>query len=226
MFGDNSLVAMEIPSLEVIDLLPSNWLPQTFGDLTAIHSDTVSEKNFVYLGTSEGVFIVLDIMESMIRVCDFQLSKSDFGFSSKEVSISDIQLCPKDEKFVAVGFEGGDLEEGHVVIYDFVKHKVHKSFNLPSISSMAWHHLGEVLYAGTRNGELYSINVEKNSCLKIWTAEDEVISNGDDDGEDTIVAIRRLSWLAPQKDDEEGCLFLLIGMILLFDYPFPLAILN
>ena len=63
--GDNSIVAMELPSLEVVDLLSSSWLPETFGDITAVHCDTVGEKNFVYLGTSEGVFIALDVMDSM-----------------------------------------------------------------------------------------------------------------------------------------------------------------
>lgn len=210
VFGDNSMVAMELPSLEVVDLLSSSWLPRTFGDITAVHCDTVGEKNFVYLGTSEGVFIVLDVMESMIRVCEFQLSKADFGLGSKDVSISDIQISPKDEKFIAVGFEGGDLDEGYVVIYDLVKHKVHKSFTVPSVSTMAWHHSGDFLYAGTRKGELYIINVEKSTCLKTWSAEDELISS-EDDGEEAWAAIRRISWLAPQKEDEEGCLFLMLG---------------
>lgn len=210
VFGDNSIVAMELPSLEVVDLLSSSWLPRTFGDITAVHCDTVGEKNFVYLGTSEGVFIVLDVMESMIRVCEFQLSKADFGLGSKEVSISDIQISPKDEKFIGVGFEGGDFDEGYVVIYDLVKHKVHKSFPVPSVSTMAWHHSGDFLYAGTRKGELYIINVEKSTCLKTWSAEDELISS-EDDGEEAWAAIRRISWLAPQKEDEEGCLFLMLG---------------
>lgn len=212
VFDDNSVVAMELPSLEVVDLLSSSWLPRTFGDITAIHCDFISEKNFVYLGTSEGVFIVLDVMESMIRVCEFQLSKADFGLALKEVSISDIQVCPKDDRFVAVGFEGGDLEEGHVVIYDFVKHKVHKSFTLPSISAMAWHHGGEFLYVASRNGQLFIINVEKGTWMKVWTAENEVICCDEEDMF-TSVTIRRLSWLAPQKDDDDddGCLFLLLA---------------
>lgn len=216
-FGDNSIVAMELPTLEVIDLLSSSWLPQTYGDITAVHCDAIGEKNFVYLGTSEGVFIVLDVLETMIRVCEFQLAPTDFGLAGKSVSITEIQMCPKDERYVAVAFEGGDLDEGYVVIYDFTKHKVHRQFTLPAVGTLVWNHTGEQLFAGTRRGQIYVVNPEKNTCQKMWTADDEVLGGGDDDddGIDTV-SIRKLSWLAPQDNDGEGCLFLLLGTVLVW----------
>lgn len=148
-FGNNSLVLMELPSLEVIDLLNSDWLSPKYGDLTALHCDTPSEKNFVYVGTSQGVLIVIDILETSIRICDYQLKLSDFGLSDQSLSISDIQSCPKDEKFIAVGFDGDFVESGHIVIFDLVKRKVHRQFSTSAVSSMVWHHQGEILYAGT-----------------------------------------------------------------------------
>ncbi len=147
VFGDNSIVIMELPSLEVIDLLPPSWLPSKLGDITAIHADLPSEKNFVYIGTSEGSLQVLDVMESAIRVCDFTLNRNELGISGS-FAISDIQSCPKDERYIAIALDGSSVDSGYVIIFDFVKNKVHKSFKTKAIASLYWHHLGEVLFAG------------------------------------------------------------------------------
>lgn len=148
VFGDNSIVVMELPSLEVIDLLPPAWLPSKLGDITSIHADLPCEKNFVYIGTSEGSLQVLDVMESAIRVCDFTLHRNELGISGS-FSISDIQSCPKDERYLAIALDGASVDSGYVIIFDFVKSKVHKSFKTKAIASLSWHHLGEVLFAGT-----------------------------------------------------------------------------
>ncbi len=118
-FGDNSLVVMELPTLEVIDLLrSSSWMNPKWGDITAIHCDMPNEKNFIYVGTSEGYLTVLDVMESAVRVCDFELTTSDFSLQGQSFSISDIQSCPKDERFLVIGFDGGNANCGAVVVYD------------------------------------------------------------------------------------------------------------
>jgi len=139
---------MELPSLEVIDLLEPSWLSSKAGDITAIYADLPSEKNFVYVGTSEGTVQVLDVMESAIRICDFPLGRNELGLSGTSFSVSDIQLCPKDERYLAIGLDGASTEEGCVVVYDFLKSKVHKTFRTKSVASIYWHHLGEVLFAG------------------------------------------------------------------------------
>jgi WD40 repeat protein len=146
-FGDNSLVVMELPTLEVIDLLPPSWLSShRCGDITAIHCDAPSEKNFVYVGTSEGYLTVLDVMESAVRICDFELNLTDFGLQGQSLSISDIESCPKDERYLAVGFDG--VDNGAIVVYDLVKHKILKQFQTHGISALQWHQAGEVLFAG------------------------------------------------------------------------------
>ena len=146
-FSDNSLVAMDLPTLEVIDLLPSSWLPLCYGDLSALHSDLYGEKNFVYLGTTEGLVFVLELTETALRICDYQITKVNLGISNKSVTIADLQLSPKDEKYLAIGLDGET--EGFVMIYDLNKQKISKQYTTPTaISSLVWHHSGDILYAG------------------------------------------------------------------------------
>ncbi len=209
-FADNSIVIMELPTLEIIDLLEPSWLSSRHGDISSIYCDLPSEKNFVYIGTTEGYLNVLDVMESAIRICDFELSSSsDLGLTGQSMSISDIQSCPKDERYLAIGLEGGSTESGAIVVYDLVKHKVHKMFKTAGISSMHWHHFGEILYAGTRTGEVIAVNVEKTNPFTVWKAKEELV---DEDDDSCAISIRRISWLAPQTEEEdEGCLFAMIA---------------
>jgi WD40 repeat protein len=210
-FCDNSMVVMELPTLEIIDLLKPTWMHSKWGDITAVHCDAVSEKNFVYIGTSDGYLTVLDVMEGSIRICDFELNLTDMGLQGmSSFSVSDIQSCPKDERYLAIGFDGTTKSQGAVVVYDLVKHKVHKQFKTASISTLQWHHLGEILYAGTSTGEILVINPEKNICISAWNAKDEKIED-DEHGESSEGFIRRISWLPPQTDGTEGCLFVLVG---------------
>jgi hypothetical protein len=56
VFADNSLVVLDLPTLNVLDLLPgSQWLPtnKAAGEITFVHVDEPAEKNFVFVGTSK-----------------------------------------------------------------------------------------------------------------------------------------------------------------------------
>lgn len=207
-FVDNSIVVMELPSLNIVDLFQPNWLGPRLGDITALHSDIVSEKSFVFVGTSEGGVVVLDVMEASARICDYSLSASDLGVSGQGYSIADLHISPKDERYVAIGLDGPTLESGLVVLFDLVKNKVYKSFKLPSVTSLDWHHGGEVLYIGTVKGEVYGVQVEKGTCNCVWNASGEVIN--EDEEENNTVAIRRVNWMGPQFPSTEGCLFVLL----------------
>jgi WD40 repeat protein len=218
-FADNSIVVLELPTLEVLDLLPSTWLSSKDGDLTSIYCDLPSEKNFVYCGTSEGNVFILDVMESAIRICDYSLNAVDLGISGQKMAITDIQISPRNDRFLALGCDGPNIETGMVVVFDLEKHKLHKNFKTAAVSNITWHHLGEILYCSTRNGIVHSINVEKGAVANSWNAKVELLEecNDEDDEEGAnVVSIRKLSWLAPQSNamTDTGCLFALLSELM------------
>lgn len=62
--------------------------------------------------------------------------------------------------------------------------------------------------------------MEKGACNKVWNGNSEKIEDyEEDDQEDggNSISIRRISWLAPQhaSTTEDGCLFVLLGKLLL-----------
>lgn len=213
-FVDNSFAVMELPTLEVIDLLQPSWLSSRDGDLTAIYCDLPSGKNFVYMGTSEGYVHVLDVMEGSVRVCEFQLKPTDLGIAGQSMAISDIQTCPKDERYLAIACDGTSTDAGMLVVFDLSKHKIHKSFKTSAIANFVWHNSGDIIFASTRTGEIILMNVEKGSQAVVWNARSELIDDSEVDEEDGQgVVIRKLQWMAPQSDvtADAGCLFVLLS---------------
>ncbi len=147
-FGDNSIVAMELPSLDIIDLLEPAWVDSNRnGDISVIHVDVPGEKNFAYIGTTEGAVLVLDVMEASIRICDFKLTCHDLGLA-QSMAVSDIQSCPKDDRYLAIGYGGAAASMGAIVLFDLLKNKVHRTFKTAAITAMDWTCSGETLYAG------------------------------------------------------------------------------
>ncbi len=234
-FADNSLVALELPTLEVLDLLPpSAWLsPKKDGDITSLYCDLPSEKNFVFCGTSEGNVYILDIMESQIRICDYSILATDWGINNTKLAITDIQINPRNDRFLTIGCgDGPSISQGMICVFDLEKHKLYKQFKTAgAVSNITYHHMGEVLYVATRNGYLQSINIEKGSVINSWHSKGELLddddngsNDGDSDGDNEdeserqskgIVAIRKLSWLAPQTTNphDTGCLFALLSKL-------------
>jgi hypothetical protein len=147
-FSDNSIDVLELPSMSLVGDLDKSWVGAKNGDITAIHVDEPSEKNYTYIGTSQGVLQVVDVSDSAVRVCDFSLTWKTMGLASM-MAISDIQMCPKDEKFLAVAFESTMVHVGAVVIFDLSRMKAHKVFETKAILSLAWNHTGDALYCGT-----------------------------------------------------------------------------
>lgn len=54
----------------------------------------------------------------------------------------------QDEKYIAVAFSGSSKDVGAVVIYNFLKSKIKVNAPTGAITSLAWSHQGDVLYAG------------------------------------------------------------------------------
>lgn len=159
-YNDNSIDVLELPAMNLVGDLDKTWLGTKGGDITTIHVDEPNEKNYVYIGTSEGILHVLDINDSSnIRICDFLLTWKLLGLNNN-MSITDIQICPKDEKFLAISYEGLLVDQGAVIIYDLSKMKTHRLYETKAILSLAWNHTGDILYGG-KGFILFS-------CLILW----------------------------------------------------------
>eukprot|EP00981_Chlorochromonas_danica_P011135 scaffold3776_cov166-Ochromonas_danica.AAC.10 len=207
-FADNSIAVMELPTLNIIDLLPPNWMGNRAGEITALHCDLPSEKPFVFVGTSEGNVFVLDVMESAVRICDFSLGLVEFNLSGETLAVADLHLSPKDERYLTIGlscrddFDNRRADQGAIVIFDLLKNKVMKNIKVPSVTSLAWHHSSELLFAATRKGEIYAIQPDKGTSVVCWESTDEVINIEDEEG--GVAAVRRIHWLAPQCNSNEA----------------------
>ncbi len=150
-FGNNSLALFALPQLILIDLLPPAWLPSNTGDITFMYVDEPGGKNFVYIGTSLGFVFVLEARGNL-RICELALSPRDLGVpaSAAAMAVSDIQICPKDEKYLAVGLSGSSRELGAVAVINFTaKAKAHHYQDTKAaVSSITWTHNGDTLFAG------------------------------------------------------------------------------
>ena len=49
---------------------------------------------------------------------------------------------------MAIGYDGASTSDGAIVIFDLTKRKPYKSYNTSAITTLAWQHSGEVIYAG------------------------------------------------------------------------------
>ena len=148
-FADNSLAMMGLPTLNMIDILEGSWLTSRASDVTItfLHVDEPGERLYAYVGTSEGSFFVLDLQQPTIRLCDYSVTWAEAGLSHS-MALVEIQICPKDERYIALGYDGPTVAAGAVVIYDLVKRKVYRQYPTAAITTLAWSHTGECLYAG------------------------------------------------------------------------------
>lgn len=146
-FSDNSVEVLELPNLSLVGDLPGSWIGSKNGNITAVYVDEPGEKNYTYVGTSEGVLQVLDVTDNGVRVVDFSLTCKTMGLG-KQMAITDIALCPKDEKYLAVSFESTLVHQGAVVMYDLSKMKAHRVFETKAVSTIAWTNTGDALFGG------------------------------------------------------------------------------
>ena len=95
-FCNNSFVVLAIPSLNIVDLVECSWLSKQAGDVLTVYVDEPGEKGFVYIGTTEGLLIVIESLEQTgsIRVSDYSVNWNEAGLS-KKMAVSCIQMCPK-----------------------------------------------------------------------------------------------------------------------------------
>jgi hypothetical protein len=212
-FGDNSLVVLSLPALSIVDLVECTWISKQAGDIVTVHVDTPGEKGFIYIGTTEGLLLVLESGEDTgaVRVCEYSVNWSEAGLRSK-MSISSLQICPKDERYIAIGFDGASESEGAVVIFDMVKRKPHRVYETGAVTTLAWTHTGEALYAGTRTGDVMMAYLDKASCASVWNSS-SVERKDDDAGDSDVIIVRKVEWLPQQQGalTSVGCLFVLLG---------------
>ena len=146
-YQDNSLALFTLPNLLPMDQLMSTWLDKKYGDISFIHVDEPSLKPFTYIGTTSGAVLIVDTSGISFRIVDYMILPLKLGIPN-DIKVSEIQLCPKDEKYLAIGYGDSINSNGYVIIYDLVKQKVYKQFATSSVSSLQWSHTGEHLYVG------------------------------------------------------------------------------
>ena len=199
--NDNSLALLSVPSLELIDMFNPDWLGKSYGHISYVYVDEPSELNFVYIGTTRGFIIVLDVKDGKIRLCDYMITLEEIGLQSN-MGVRSIQLCPLDDKFIAIAYRDRDDADGAIVIFDLVKKKLVRAYSTSAITTLAWTHTGHALYAGTVNGDVLRIdfaNLVLSDYSVIWSYKNYY------DSIDFPVAIRNMVWLASQ-DPSSTCL--------------------
>jgi len=199
---DNSLVVLSVPSLEIIDIFDKTWLSKSYGNISFVYVDEPSQLNFVYIGTTRGFLIVLDISNGPIRVCDYLISLDEIGLES-HMAIRAIQLCPQDDKFIAIAYRDGEDTEGAILIFDLVKKKTVKHYSTAPITTISWNHTGTALFAGTVDGDVLKIdfvNLTPSEISMVWSYKEYY-----QDSIDFPVAIRNMQWL-PSQDPSSSCL--------------------
>ena len=145
-FADNSLAVLMLPYLKVSHTLSCDWLPEACGDITAIHYNEKHLRPYIYVGTSGGYVRVLQVLPDF-REVEYCITCADVGVSADMV-VSDIQVCPKDERYLMIAYDGSDEKTGAVAVFDMVKHKVFRLYKAAGVTTAVFHHTGEVLYAG------------------------------------------------------------------------------
>jgi pantothenate kinase len=164
-FSDNSAQLLELPSLTLLALLGSNWITNRNENITTVYVDEAGQLPFAFVGTSEGVVSVLDLSgPSSIRVCDYVISWKAIGLKSA-YQVTDIQIYPKDEKYLAISYDSITSSAGHVVIFDLTKQKPYRSYDTTNaIVSLAWQHQGDMLFAGELFGRDSSMSAASFSA--------------------------------------------------------------
>ena len=82
-YRDNCVAMFRLPFLKCLQILPSSWMEDASidGDVTAVHVDEYSDqliKTFVYVGTSSGKLLVLEVLPSGdVRVCHYTVGLRD-----------------------------------------------------------------------------------------------------------------------------------------------------
>lgn len=201
VYSDNSLVLFDLPTLQVINFLDSDWLAPLEGNITSIAQEiTYTAQNFVYIGTSRGVLRVVECTQTGITPCDFFLLFSELHISqsNEPMELCDIKVSPKDEKYLLLGFRNSDSSEsssstssslytkkskknsdsnplGAVVLYDLLKLKTKFFHHLTAPpSSLAWYHTGEFFFISTLDGLIHLGNLEKQTLIVCWRSSKEV----------------------------------------------------
>lgn len=145
-FADNSMAVLMLPSLNLSHKLSTSWLNDACGDVTCVHVDEKHQRPYAYIGTSEGYVRVLQVLPEF-REVEYCITAADAGVGSK-MAVSSIEVSPKDERYLLISYDSHDEKTGAVVVFDMVKHKTFRIYKTKGITTAAFDHTGEALYAG------------------------------------------------------------------------------
>jgi len=189
--ADNSMEVLTLPYLlpMTAQSVPNSWLGPSDGGISSLYCDENYEKKpYVYVGTTEGSLYVIELLPTF-RNCDYTITPTDAGISG-EMALSFIDVSPKDPRYVALGYDGPYSDAGGVVVFDLVKHKQHRYYNCAAVASLAWHHSGDILFAGTREGDIVCMYAEKHQITRFWSSSHERVMR-----DSHSVVVHHLTWM-------------------------------
>ena len=85
-------------------------------------------------------------------------------------------------------------------------------YDTAAVTSLAWVHTGDYVYAGTRKGDVMIGYFDKQCCASVWNSS-AVERRDEGDDSEKIIIIRKVDWLPSQNPNTStlGCLFVLLG---------------
>lgn len=109
-----------------------------------------------------------------------------------------------------MGYDGDSSTLGAVAIFDLTKRKPHRIYKIDAVTSITWNHTGELLFAGTRTGEVVSLGFDKQFSTTAWRCDSQLITQ---EGSEGHLMVRSIRWMPPitESPSETGCMFVLIG---------------
>jgi len=189
-YGDDSLSVYSLPSLDRVCRMPGSWMGNR-REITCMHVDEASGRSYAYFGSSDGMLLIVQFVcaSGSFRLCQYSVSWGEAGLPSR-MELRDIQMCPKDERFIALGYASAG-SSSRVVIYDLSKLKAHRSYAIDNaVTSLQWDHLGSTLYAATATGSLLALGLDRTVSSLLWSSDSERSSYSSDDT--AVLAIRKL----------------------------------
>jgi hypothetical protein len=198
VYANNNIVLFTLPSLDLVDVQDISSYLQDEEQISIVYVAN-KYRQYVYIVTNKNNIYVLDTGSNAVRVCDYTVTTPEY--SCDTFIMSSIEISPKDEAIMAIGYRNiHDNNAGAVVFYDLKKKKyVHDVTTDVGLTAIAFGSHGDTLYLGTTTGTVMSIFVDTKSdfsLFEVWNPD----SNG--------ICVKKMTFLPPTRATSTGILFI------------------